>query len=96
MKLKAAVERRRNSSSCTVPCPPPVPLVRLADQQPLYVDTNLANDVTSPCLLDSCFSDALSTTGRRFTGVDGHVKCRAKKLFPCSCPSSGPPTLGKV
>ncbi|KAL1236594.1 5'-AMP-activated protein [Trichinella spiralis] len=94
MKLKAAVERRRNSSSCTVPCPPPVPLVRLADQQPLYVDTNLANDVTSPCLLDSCFSDALSTTGRRFTGVDGHVKCRAKKLFPCSCPSSGPPTLG--
>ncbi|KRY09146.1 5'-AMP-activated protein kinase subunit gamma-1 [Trichinella patagoniensis] len=94
MKLKAAVERRRNSSSCTVPCPPPVPLVRLADQQPLYVDTNLANDVTSPCLLDSCFSDALSTTGRRFTGVDGHLKCRAKKLFPCSCPSSGPPTLG--
>ncbi|KRX17783.1 5'-AMP-activated protein kinase subunit gamma-1 [Trichinella nelsoni] len=94
MKLKAAVERRRNSSSCTVPCPPPVPLVRLADQQPLYVDTNLANDVTSPCLLDSCFSDALSTTGRRFTGVDGHLKCRAKKLFPCNCPSSGPPTLG--
>ncbi|KRX70124.1 5'-AMP-activated protein kinase subunit gamma-1 [Trichinella sp. T6] len=94
MKLKAAVERRRNSSSCTVPCPPPVPLVLLADQQPLYVDTNLANDVTSPCLLDSCFSDALSTTGRRFTGVDGHLKCRAKKLFPCSCPSSGPPTLG--
>ncbi|KRZ11036.1 5'-AMP-activated protein kinase subunit gamma-1 [Trichinella zimbabwensis] len=98
MKLKAAVERRRNSSSCTVPCPPAapgvaVPIVRLADQ-PLYVDTNLANDVTSPCLLDTCFSDALSTTGRRFTGVDGHVKCRAKKLLPCNCSSSGPPTLG--
>ncbi|KRZ66906.1 5'-AMP-activated protein kinase subunit gamma-1 [Trichinella papuae] len=98
MKLKAAVERRRNSSSCTVPCPPAapgvaVPIVRLADQ-PLYVDTNLANDVTSPCLLDTCFSDAFSTTGRRFTGVDGHVKCRAKKLLPCNCSSSGPPTLG--
>ncbi|KRX98856.1 5'-AMP-activated protein kinase subunit gamma-1, partial [Trichinella pseudospiralis] len=96
MKLKAAVERRRNSSSCTVPCPPAapgvaVPIVRLADQ-PLYVDTNLANDVTSPCLLDTCFSDAFCTTGRRFTGVD--TKSRAKKLFPFNCSSSGPPTLG--